>query len=143
MASSPASPGTSYTIVFLVDPKRRHPLSNGCYKRRFLILEFQVMRKSKGFIYCTGRSPPPFSCSASPAICPSGWGPWSSPGAPSSLARTTPFISPTCVLQVLLGTLVVGAPGPMFRKGLWWLIESLPISSGVSLRGQLTHESQL
>lgn len=47
MASSPASPGTSYTIVFLVDPKRRHPLSNGCYKWRFLILEFQVMRKSK------------------------------------------------------------------------------------------------
>lgn len=71
------------------------------------------------------------SCST-PTICPPAWAPWGSPRLFPLLPKPSPFIFPTCVFQVLLGTLAVGAQESMVQKGPCRLIERWPISSGIN-----------
>lgn len=77
-------------------------------------------------IYSAGQSPPTLAVLLHQPSLPLP-GPLGLPRLFPVLPEPSPFIFPTCVFQVLLGTLAVGAQESMVRKGPWWLIERWPI----------------
>lgn len=93
------------------------------------ILESQVMRKIKvgfGRFILQTRAPWAVPTSAVLLLQPSlplAGPPGALLGSFLVLLEPPPFIFPTCVSQVLLGILEVGAQWPMFRKRPWRLME--------------------